>query len=80
MRELTWDENTGMSNHTAMMEQAAKLTIVQCEHVIADTTEAIKAMPEGRKAGHYEDERHYASMRVQHLKGNRNALSAYCKD
>ena len=58
-----WDENTGLTNHAALMKYVAKMTPEALAFVRKDASEAVRANPDGRKAGYYQDLVLYCAMR-----------------
>ncbi len=60
-----WNEATGMTNHSALMAEVREMDYAALIHVANDCREAIEAMPEGRKAGHYMDTIHYIGMELR---------------
>ena len=58
-----WCEKTGMTCHTTLMAWVKNLETTSLEHVKQDCKNAIAAMPDGRKSGHYQDTIHYIGSR-----------------
>jgi hypothetical protein len=52
-------------DHTAYQKKLKKKTVSELSYIIKDAREAIAAMPDGPKAGYYQDEIHYASMELR---------------
>ena len=46
-------------NHSEYQKRVKKMSIDELIYTIKDCKEAIKAMPNGHKAGYYQDEIHY---------------------
>lgn len=63
-----WNEHTRQTNHSALQSIANKASWQTCIEVIKQCKEALRAMPDNPKAGHYQDEIHYYSMRLQSLR------------
>ena len=63
-----WNENTGRTDHTELMEYVDGLDVAALHYVAQDCREAIEANPEGRKAGHYMDTIHYIGMRLHKMR------------
>lgn len=59
---MGWNESTGQTDHTALMAYVAGLDDAALVHVAEDSLRAADAMPEGKKAGYYQDTVHYCSM------------------
>jgi hypothetical protein len=51
-------------DHVAYAAKCRKMSLEQLEHVIFDCREALKANPNGHKAGYYCDEISYCSMEI----------------
>ena len=56
-----WCEATGMTCHTTLMSYVSKLETSSLSHIREDCRAAVKAFPENRKSGHYEDTAHYCA-------------------
>ena len=52
-------------NHKDYLAKVKKLDKVVLEYIIKDATAARNAMPEGYKAGYYEDEIHYCNAELK---------------
>ena len=59
-----WCPTTGLTNHTILMAYVATLSRSALKFTRTDCHNAVKAMPESRKAGHYTDTAHYCSMEL----------------
>ncbi len=59
-----WCQVTGSTCHTTLMRYVANIAVESLAYVRDDCLAAVAALPEGRKAGHYEDTAHYCSMRL----------------
>jgi hypothetical protein len=65
-----WCQRTGLTCHTTLMRHVDGISEPgSLEYVRDDCRAAVAALPEGRKAGHYEDTAHYCSMRLRTLRG-----------
>jgi len=62
-----WCQETGLTCHTTLMRYVSHIAVESLAYVRDDCRAAVAAMPEGRKAGHYEDTAHYCSMRLNGL-------------
>ncbi len=51
-------------NHSKYMEQVKLLSEESLRYIIKDCGEALKANPDGHKAGHYADEINYCAMEL----------------
>ncbi len=51
-------------NHSEYMEQVKLLSVESLRYIIKDCSEALKANPDGHKAGHYADEINYCAMEL----------------
>lgn len=52
---------TTQINHSEYQKKVKKMDIAQLQFIIKDCREAIAAMPNGHKAGYYQDEIHYCN-------------------
>ena len=57
-------------NHTEYLKKIKKYTEAQLRYIIQDATEALQALPNGHKAGWYQDEIHYCAMELTRRKKN----------
>ena len=51
-------------DHAAYQKKTRKMTDAELRYTISDCKAAIKANPEGHKAGYYADEVHYCNMEL----------------
>ena len=51
-------------NHGQYMKKVKRMSVESLRYVIRDCQEALKANPEGNKAGYYADEINYCSMEL----------------
>jgi len=63
---------TTQINHAEYMRKVRGLSEESLMYIIRDAQAAIKAMPDGHKAGYYADEIHYCSMELSRRKRNAN--------
>ena len=52
-------------NHIEYPKRLRKVSVDTLRYILKDAAEAIKAMPDGPKAGFYQDEIAYASMELK---------------
>lgn len=58
-------------NHADYCERLKTKTLDALRYIISDAHAAMEAMPQGCKAGYYQDEIHYAYAELQRRKGSR---------
>ena len=62
-----WCQKTSMTCHTTLGKYVKDLPFDSLAYVSADCHDAIAAMPEGHKAGHYMDTIHGISDRIRKM-------------
>lgn len=60
---------TEQIRHAEYQKKLKKLAVSALLFTINDAQQAIKAMPDGVKAGYYADEIHYCNMELRNRKG-----------
>ncbi len=64
-----WCQSTKATCHTRLMKYVDQIEADSLDFVRSDCRAAAAAMPEGAKAGHYEDTAHYCSARLRKIQG-----------
>lgn len=62
-----WCQTTKMTNHRLLMSWVENLEVSSLNHILTDCRNAVEAMPDNPKAGHYTDTAHYIGMRLTRL-------------
>ena len=65
-----WCQRTGLTNHTILMDHVASLSDSSLIYVREDSKAAARALPDGRKTGHYVDTAHYCGMEIAQRKSS----------
>jgi hypothetical protein len=58
-------DGTTCIDHTGYQKQVRTMDLEALRYVIQDARQAIQAMPNGHKAGYYEDEIHYCAVEIR---------------
>jgi hypothetical protein len=64
-------------DHAAYQKKLKNKTASELAYIIKDAREAIAAMPDGPKAGYYQDEIHYASMELKRRQMSEGVAKKY---
>lgn len=65
-----WCQNTKRTCHKTLMSYVAGLCPSTLRHIQQDCVEAVRAMPDGAKAGHYTDTALYISDRIHKIRNS----------
>ena len=64
-----WCQSTKLTCHTRLMKWVDEVDAECLEFIRNDCRAATAALPEGAKAGHYQDTAHYCSARLRKIQG-----------